>query len=445
MSERLLQKMGEERAADTTLLMTPELADTIDSMERRTLLRGQKSKKELPSSSGGWEPGMDVTTGVTLVNLIADGGMGSVWVADHAKLNTQVAVKLVAPALLEKQPSLVERLDREAAALGRLSNPNVVEIFEHGTTADGTPYIVMELLDGVTLWSVVKRHGPLSLTEVAAVVEQVANGLSAAHREGIIHRDIKPQNIFLFSSGGRLAVKVIDFGIAKEMAVNEISSVTKTGTLLGTPHFMSPEQLLTPKDVDARTDLWSLGVLAYHALARKFPFDGETLAQLFSNITTVTYPPPSHYCPHLPAEIDSWMAKALSRDPQDRFRTARELSMAFKRVVLALDAGVAAERAPRRKKSPSSSRRPPPRPPDSTPRPSTPRAVISSPTSSSPPQKKLLPYPLALMQEGDTLMEEPDPSARLPDDDDPEERLRKVLMAAAIVAVLAIVIVLVTR
>ncbi len=445
MSERLLEKMGEQHPADTTLLMTPDLAETLELMERAP--SDPKPRKTMPSSAGGWEAGMEVTHGVTLVKLIADGGMGSVWVADHVKLNTQVAVKLIAPALLEKQPSLVERLDIEAAALGRLSNPNVVEIFEHGTTSNGTPYIVMELLDGVTLWSVVKRHGPLSLTEVAAIVEQIANGLSAAHREGIIHRDIKPQNIFLFARGGKLAVKVIDFGIAKELEVNAISSVTKTGTLLGTPHFMSPEQLLTPKKVDARTDLWSLGVVAYHALARRFPFDGETLAHLFKNITTSTFPPPSSYCAHLPPEIDAWTKKALAREPQNRFRTARELSTSLKRVVLALDEAVSEHRVPGASNaedalSESSSQR------SQAPPSSIPRAVVSSPVDASirPRKKKLLPYPFALMQDEATVEQlAPEPLANPDEVQDSEERLRKVLVVAAVVAVVAIVIALATN
>lgn len=463
MSERLLEKMATERDGDTTLLLTPELTDTIETMER-TSLEDTKRRGPVPSSSGGWETGMEVTQGVTLVKLIADGGMGSVWVADHARLNTQVAVKLVSLDLLEKQPTLVERLDREAAALGRLRNPNIVEIFDHGTTANGTPYIVMELLDGVTLWGLIKRHGPLSLTEAAAVVDQIANGLSAAHREGIIHRDIKPQNIFLFSRRGKLAVKVIDFGIAKEMEVNAISSVTKTGTLLGTPHFMSPEQLLKPKDIDARTDLWSLGVVAYHSLLRRFPFEGETLAQLFSNITTASFPPPSTHGPHLPPELDEWMHKALSREAQERFATAREMSVAFKRVVLALDQDVASVRAsappvqeassPAQGSHPSgpSQRSAPPRPsrpsrgsrasrPGADPQ-SVPRAVTSSPAHGG--DKKLLPYPFALMQDEDTLMEEV-PQDLLSDTASDEDRLRKMLIAAAVLAVVAIVIVALAR
>lgn len=465
MADRLLQELAEESDTETTVLLTPELADTIESMEQTAGLRGRGEK--LAAAVGGWQSGMEVTHGVKLVRLIADGGMGSVWVADHARLKTQVAVKLVDLALLEKQPSLVERLDAEAAALGRLANTNIVEIFEHGTTADGTPYIVMELLEGVTMWQLVKRHGPLSLTEVAAIVEQAANGLTAAHGRGIIHRDIKPQNIFLFSRDKQLAVKLIDFGIAKEMEVNAISSVTKTGTLLGTPHFMSPEQLLTPKKVDARTDLWSLGVVAYHAMTRKFPFGGETLAALFAQITSGTYPPPSARCPHLPPAIDAWVERALAQSPQERFATARELSVAFKRAVLTVDEAVAVKRFARGEvalaKRPEAPRALAPRggeaAPPPAPRPSRPEAArepprttasepdrASGPRAASPPaaepKKKLLPYPFALMQDGDATAE---PSAIVPVEEDQDDRRRRLLLVGAVIAVIALILVVLTR
>ncbi len=456
MSERLLQKLGGTSETETTSLLTPDLAETVESMGGTTVPRGQKA-----AQAGGWEPGMEVTTGVTLVELVADGGMGSVWVADHARLGTRVAVKLVSLAVLEKQPSLVERLDLEAAALSRLANPHIVSIYEHGTTANGTPYIVMELLDGVTLWRLVKRHGPLSLTEVAAIVEQVADALAAAHGRGIIHRDVKPQNIFLFGRDGRLAAKLIDFGIAKELEVNAISSVTRTGTLLGTPHFMSPEQLLTPKKVDARTDLWALGVVVYHALTRKLPFDGETLAGLFANITTGTFPKPSERAPHLPPEVDAWVAKALAMEPQERFRTARELGQSLKRLVLELPPGVADERGARARLRDAArdgdalgdTERPPPPTPAAGPdddeesllgpplsRPGA-RPAAPSPPAESQPSERLLPYPFALLQDAPV----PEAAAPLHREDRGAARLRKLLVLGVVVTVLALLVVVLTR
>jgi serine/threonine protein kinase len=412
-----------------TLVLSPELQDTLEALQDSPGVWGVPAVSgepvaALPSSVGGWSPGMEVAPHLTLRSMVADGGMGSVWVAHHDKRGGEVAVKLVSRELLAKHPTVVDRLIREAAALTRLRNPNIVRIFEHGTAGDGTPYIVMELLEGVTLWRLVRRRGALSLRDTAAIIEQVCNALSDAHAQGITHRDVKPQNIFLAVVDGALEVKVIDFGIAKEMEVNEIASVTKSGMMVGTPHFMSPEQLLDPRSVDARSDLWSLGVVAYHALTRQLPFGGETLASLFASITTSSYKPPSALVPGLGLEIDAWMQKALARDVKQRFNTARELGVALKRVALASPDAAAPPSADGVE------------PPDSLPwlaeEPPEPAPPKAEP--SSPPDRELLPYPQALMV-GYAPSQAPPPVERI-------SRQAKLLVVGAVCALVAIAIVI---
>ena len=335
----------------------------------------------------------------------------------------------------------MDRFDREAATLSRLQNPHVVEIYDYGTTSDGTPYMVMELLDGVTLWGVVKRHGPMSLDEVARLLDQIANALTAAHGMGVVHRDIKPQNIFLYADGGEATAKLIDFGIAKETELTHVSGVTKTGTLIGTPHFMSPEQLLRPKSVDTRTDLWSLAVVAYFALSRRFPFDGDTLAALFAKITARELVLLSEQCPHIPATVDAWLDRALTVEPAKRFRTPREMAAAFKRIVSALDPAVAQYRH----------RRPPPAHPDDdedtyiAPDPSPPEipAPTPPPAREAPPpppdeepKERLLPYPFALLS--DSPAPQPQPSASPTSREDWLMEKRTLIIALVVALLIAI-------
>ncbi len=260
--------------------------------------------------------------------------MGTVWIADHVSLGRQVAVKLVASQLLRRRPNVGKRFDREAATLAQLQHPHVVEIFDHGTTSRGNPYIVMELLEGQDLRRRIKKRGPMPLEEVATVLRQVGDALRAAHERGIIHRDIKPDNIFVVGDDP-MVCKLLDFGIAKQTDVPAISAVTVTGMMIGTPHFMSPEQLLEPKTLDFRTDLWSLGVVAYVALTGKRPFKGGTLAQLFDSITRKAIPKPSQRRADLPAAVDAWFERAVARKPQERFRTAIEMASAFERAIAA--------------------------------------------------------------------------------------------------------------
>ncbi|MCC6522001.1 MAG: protein kinase [Polyangiaceae bacterium] len=273
-------------------------------------------------------PGMLVTPNVRLLRMLGEGGMGSVWAAEHTTLRTQVAVKFIASEGLG-QPEVLARFSREAAAAAQIKSPYVVQTFDHGVTADGLPYIVMEMLEGEDLGARIFRLGRLDLPTTAEIVRQVGKALARAHKLGIVHRDIKPDNIYLTDTDGELACKVLDFGIAKQTGLPAARQVTSTGVMVGTPGYMSPEQVLSGKDLDARSDLWSLGVVAYHALTGEPPFDGETLGAIAVAISQASYEPATARRPDLPPEVDTFMRRALAVRLADRFATAKELTDAF--------------------------------------------------------------------------------------------------------------------
>ncbi len=271
------------------------------------------------------QPGTLVTKAVRLLRPLGQGGMGKVWVADHLGLRTQVVVKFIAKETAAKAEA-IERFEREAAAAAAVKSPHVVQVFDHGVTDDGVPYIVMELLEGRDLAAHLEAHGKMAPADVAAIVAQVAKALGKAHQVGVIHRDIKPENVFLCDGeGGELFVKLLDFGIAK--SEQRATAATTTGQVVGTPFYMSPEQIVGKK-IDARTDIWSLGVVAFEALTGKRPFEGETIGAVTLAIHT-TSPKPSTLAPELPPEVDAWFEKACAREPSARFATAREAASAL--------------------------------------------------------------------------------------------------------------------
>jgi serine/threonine protein kinase len=272
--------------------------------------------------------GTYITPTVRLVRQLGQGGMGSVWVADHLALRTQVVVKFMAERLASDAVS-VARFTREAAAAAQIKSPHVVQVFDHGVTPQGIPFIVMELLEGNDLGHHLKqRNGFLSPQELASILWQVAKALGKAHERGIVHRDIKPENIFLCDGGsGETFVKLLDFGIAKGGEV--LSNATSTGAVMGTPYYMSPEQMVGAKNVDFRSDLWSLGVVAYQALTGTRPFDGDTYGALAIAIHSAPLVPPTKINPNLPPSLDAWFAKACARDPNERFGSAKELAESF--------------------------------------------------------------------------------------------------------------------
>ncbi len=273
------------------------------------------------------EVGDYVTPRLQLVRRLGAGGMGSVWIARNLGLRSDVVIKFMAPQVA-LDPLLRARFEREAAAASEVRSPHVVQVFDYGVTANAIPYISMELLEGEDLETRLRTERVIPLGHVAAIVQQAARALGRAHERGIIHRDIKPANIFLCETGEEDAfVKVLDFGIAKFQW--GLDGTTKTGVVFGTPYFMSPEHTMGSKALDGRSDLWSLGVVAYVALTGVLPFDGDTVIAVCMRICSGTFVPPSAVQGGISTAVDSWFNSVLARDPAKRFATAREMADAL--------------------------------------------------------------------------------------------------------------------
>ena len=250
--------------------------------------------------------------------LIGKGGMGAVFRASHLRLSRPFAIKMLVPDLADK-PEALARFRREAEVTSAIGHPNILEIIDFSHDAEGAPYIVMELLEGDPLSQRLRQVGRFPLEACIAIFRQLASALQAAHDKGVVHRDLKPQNIFLCRRADTDAfVKVFDFGISKVLGSQ--SGLTQTHAALGTPYYMSPEQAQEDAaNVDLRTDIFALGAILYELLTGQPPFTGDnTLAVLFK-IVHKPHPPLLERCPELPEALEEVMARALSKDRQHRF------------------------------------------------------------------------------------------------------------------------------
>ncbi|MBI5532179.1 MAG: protein kinase [Deltaproteobacteria bacterium] len=279
------------------------------------------------------QPGQMIGANVQLVSPLGEGGMGKVWVADHLTLRTKVVVKFMSEELAATAEGR-SRFSREAAAAARVRSPHVVQTLDHGVTDAGVPYIVLELLEGHDLGRYIEARKTIPPEELLLILAQLARALARVHECGVIHRDIKPSNIFLCDAGGgEVFVKLLDFGIAKSSRPDDIGAplggATNTGSLVGTPYYMSPEQLAGSKEVDHRSDLWSVGIVAFEALTGVKPFDAASLASLAVMVLRDEIPRPSSRNPALPPTIDDWFIKSCARDPAARFPNIREMVEAF--------------------------------------------------------------------------------------------------------------------
>jgi eukaryotic-like serine/threonine-protein kinase len=273
-------------------------------------------------------PGSMLTDNLLLERELGSGGMGAVWLAKNCALGSMVAVKVLRSGGHGLSDEVRRRFEQEARGLAQIDHPHVVKLFDYGITLDGEPFIVMELLRGEDLGQRIARIGRLALADAVTIVAQMCRALGRAHQLGVVHRDVKPANVFLLESDGEPFVKVLDFGVAKFADVGALD-LTKTGAMVGTPYFMSPEQLLDPRRVDWRSDLWAVAVVAYVCLTGKLPFEGETIAALGVSVASGRCTPPCALRPDLPPAIDAWMDRALKQRVDERFQSARELAEAL--------------------------------------------------------------------------------------------------------------------
>lgn len=266
-----------------------------------------------------------------LIELLGSGGFGTIWKAEHLVLQAPVAVKLIAAEIAQDEGA-VERFLREARAVATVRSPHVVQILDYGVD-QGTPYMAMELLEGETLGARLRRKGRLGSRETLRVITHVCRAMTRAHGAGIVHRDLKPENVFLVQNEGDEIAKVLDFGVAKlDSAMSVASAQTRTGSLLGTPYYMSPEQVHGTKHVDQRSDLWAIGVIAFECLIGRKPFSSSGLGDLVLQICVHPKPVPSEVG-DVPAEFDQWFEQATNRAIEARFQSARELARELARAL----------------------------------------------------------------------------------------------------------------
>ena len=260
-----------------------------------------------------------------IVRLLGEGGMGAVYLASHVGLGRDVAIKFLHAELVSRD-EVVGRFYREAQAAAAIRHKNIIEVFDVGVSPQGEPFLVMEYLEGESLAGLLKRAGPLNLGTACAVMEPVLQALQAAHRKGIIHRDLKPDNIFLaYQQGEPPVVKIIDFGISK-FAQGEFDKWrTKTGSVMGTPAYMSPEQARGSAGLDHRTDIYSMGTILFEMLTGALPFAGSNFAEYLSAMLIDDPRAPQSVCAGFPAEAEPLVRKALAKNPDQRFQNAAEM------------------------------------------------------------------------------------------------------------------------
>ncbi len=280
-------------------------------------------------SEGALAPGTVLAGKFRVVSRLGEGGMGSVYEIEHELTKHRRALKLLHQSMAA-MPSVVERFLREASAAGRVGNPHIVETFDAGVLDTGEPYLVMEILRGEPLSGRIAR-GPLPIAEVVDLVGQAAAGVHAAHNAGIVHRDLKPDNLFITEGAdGRPFVKILDFGISKfDQQKTGGLQLTQEGAALGTPYYMPPEQIRGEGSLDARADVYALGVILYECLSGVRPFDAETLAHLAILIHTGQPKPIAELRPDLPPGFAQLVASAMATDRGRRTPSADELRSAL--------------------------------------------------------------------------------------------------------------------
>jgi serine/threonine-protein kinase len=275
------------------------------------------------------QPGAVLLGKYRVERVIGVGGMGAVVAARHLQLDERVAIKFLLPQMLAHE-EIVQRFLREARSAIKIRSEHCVRVLDVGTLENSAPYMVMEYLEGQDLAAVVEKHRPLPISDTVDWVLQAGEALAEAHVLGIIHRDLKPANLFLTRrADGTPSVKVLDFGISKQTASGADAGVTKTQAVLGSPRYMSPEQMRSTRDVDARADVWALGAVIHELVAGEPPFDAETMTALCAAILQDPPRPVRVSRPDVPPQLEAAIAGALQKDRDRRFQNVAQLAMAL--------------------------------------------------------------------------------------------------------------------
>ena len=283
---------------------------------------GEKEQREL-----SLEPGEVLAGKYRIEAQIGSGGMGVVLAAHHVAIGNRVAIKVLRLDEERDPQGAVARFVREARAAARVQNEHVVRVTDVASLSDGTPYMVMEYLDGIDLRHLIDQQGQVEIADAIAYVLQACEGLAEAHAAGVIHRDLKPSNLFLVKRKGSAPVlKILDFGISKVTPRAGETALTTTTSLMGSPLYMAPEQMRSSKNVDARADIWSLGLILYELLAGNPPFEGETIPLVCTAVMGLPPTPMGRFRDDIPEALNAILLRCLEKDPERRFANVGELA-----------------------------------------------------------------------------------------------------------------------
>jgi len=286
--------------------------------------RGGSFPDGRPLVAGDW-----IADRYRVLRKIGEGGMGVLYACLDTVLSREVALKLMQRSLAA-EPALAERLMREARLAAQLRR-HVAQVFDCGMLETGEPYIVMELLSGRDMYAVLRDSGPLSPSELCRAMLEACDGLEEAHEKGIIHRDLKPENLFCATEpDGSTVLKIVDFGVSKQLSGRHVRAQTNPTESVGSPQYMSPEQITTPSEVDARTDIWSLGVVMFELLTGALPFTGLGPAQVCASVLTEPVPSLATYRDDVPPALELVLLRCLEKNRERRFQCVAEVAVALR-------------------------------------------------------------------------------------------------------------------